>query len=99
MKQRFLVQSPYHPEEVSVLVHLYLELREGQSSFIRTRIMDMSRNVKRLNWQERHCVFLYGMCHLTSRETAALIGISHTHVITNYNSGRSNLIRLLNGGD
>lgn len=62
-------------------------------------MMDMSRCVKMLNWNERHALFLYGMCRLTSRETAALMEISHTHVITHYNSSRDNLIRLLNGGE
>lgn len=94
----FLTYSPYHPDELSVLIHLYLELRSNNpSSFIQVRLMDMSRCFKGLSWVERHSVFLYGVCHLTSRETGALLGVSHTHVLNHYNTGKDNLLNLMNG--
>lgn len=97
MGQRFQVFSPYHPDEVSVLIHSYLELRSCSSAFVRTRIMDLSKNFKRLPWHERHALFLKGVCGLPSREVGALLEISHTHTITHYNNGRDRLLRLMNG--
>jgi DNA-directed RNA polymerase specialized sigma24 family protein len=59
--------------------------------------MDVSRCFKRLNWTERHALFLYGICRLTSRETAALMGVSHTQIINLYNTGKQNLLDMMNG--
>lgn len=61
--------------------------------------MDVSRCMKRLSWNERHAVFLIGIAKLTSRETGALMSISHTHALTHYNLGRERLLHLMNGGD
>lgn len=61
--------------------------------------MDVSRCMKRLNWNERHAVFLIGIAKLTSRETGALMSISHTHAINHLNSGKARLLHLMNGGD
>lgn len=94
-----MVRSPYHPDEMSVLIHSYLELRECSSSFIRVRIMDMSRCFKMLSWYEAQALFLIGVCKLTSRECGALLGISHTHAITHANNAKAHLLNLLNGGD
>ena len=97
---RFQVYSPYHPDELSVLLHLYLELRSNNpSSFIQVRLMDLSRCFKQLSWNERHSLYLYGVCHLTSREVGALMGVSHTHILTFYNLGKERLLSLMNGVD
>jgi DNA-directed RNA polymerase specialized sigma24 family protein len=92
--------SPYHPDELSVLIHSYLELRvNNPSAFVQVRLMDLSRCFKMLSWHERHALFLYGICRLTSREVAALLELSHTHVLTHYQSGKDRLLHLMNGGD
>lgn len=59
--------------------------------------MDLSRCFKMLSWNERHALFLIGVCRLTSREAGALMGISHTHTLTHYGTGRTSLLDLMNG--
>lgn len=96
--QRFVVSSPYGIPEVEVLLHLYLEIKSGFiRPFVQLRIMDLERNIKRLNWHQRHAVFLKGVCHMPSREIAALMEISHTKVMDHYNEGKANLIAGMNG--
>lgn len=96
-KCSYQVWSPYGPDELSVLIHSYLELRTCSSSFVRVRLMDVSRCFKMLSWNEAQALFLIGVCKLTSRETGALLGMSHTHAITNHNNGKINLLGLMNG--
>lgn len=96
--QRFLSYSPYSTPEVEVLLHLYLEIKSSfVRPFIQIRMMDLEFNIKRLNWEQRHAVFLKGICHMPSREIAALMFISHTKVLDHYNEGKANLIAGMNG--
>ena len=99
MSQRFVVSSPYGIPETEVLIHMYLEIKSSYvKPFMQVRMMDLERNIKRLPWKERHALFLRGICHMPSREVAALMETNHTQVLNHYNEGKANLIAMMNGG-
>lgn len=89
----------YSPEEVSVLVGEYMELRELKwKHWILVRLADLEAAVRRLPLPEREAVVLHGLLHLPSREAGRLLGISHTTVRDRYWRGLEHLLTILNGG-
>lgn len=97
MSPAYLTYSPYAVEELEVLLHNWHELRDSSSSFVQVRMMDVSRCFKRLEWMERHCLYLRAVCKMTSREAGSLLGISHTHALSNYTAGKEHLLAAMNG--
>lgn len=95
-----MVYSPYSMAELEAIIGLYLELKSNHvGNFAQLRLMDFDKNIKLLSKEERNSLFLYGICNLTSREAATIVGLHHSSILDRYTKAKDKICKLMNGED
>jgi RNA polymerase sigma factor (sigma-70 family) len=88
----------YDEDEVRVLVEEYEELKYSSRAFVRVRLMDLDRAIKKLDPPLRQAIVLHGQLGLPQRETARLVGCSQSTLHRRFTNGLDQLLKTLNGG-
>jgi len=88
----------YSPEEVRVLVEEYEELRGSSKSFVRVRLMDVTKTIRWVNPKLRRSLVLAYSLHFPADVVGEWEGVDANTVYRRAENGLEELTRKLNGG-
>ncbi len=88
----------YSDEEVRVLVEEYLELRSIDRSFVRVRLMDLTKNLPRLPWVLLYPLVMHYSLHYPVDMVADAMDVHPNTIYRRAEAGLEQLTHYMNGG-